>query len=351
MYKVSRSKILVGLLGLSALSFQSLASDLIIPNQFTSGTRAVAADVNANFDAGATAVTDNQTQITDLIAQITALTAMVNTNSETIAANVVTITLLEAENASLQADSVAGLAAVLTVGTDNQGNTAAIFSGVNLHLNNASGETGLINGLGNLVVGYDEQTANSTETCSLGTDLDQTTCENNGAIWSISHKSGSHNIIVGTRHNYSRTGGAVFGINNNISGDYSSVLGGAINTAGGFVSSINGGQANTASGQFSSISGGRINTAGGTNSSISGGVSGTASGKDSTVTGGFNNIASGAQSSISGGIGGIASGTNSTVTGGFNNIASGTQSSVSGGSSGEAAGNANWVAGSLFEAN
>jgi len=217
MKNMTRKLKTIASISLVILTFNSQASDLTIPNQFTSGTRAVAADVNANFDATAVSVNDNQAQLTDLIAQITALTA--------------TVTSLQAEVESLQADSVAGLSGVLSVGTDNQGNTAAVFSGVNLHVNNASGDTDTVNGLGNLIVGYDEETTNTWETCADGFYSDQTLCESNGEIWAASHKSGSHNLIVGRRHNYSQAGGMLAGASNNVLASYSTVIGGWFNTA------------------------------------------------------------------------------------------------------------------------
>lgn len=49
------------------------ASELAIPNTFTAGSRASAAQVNQNFQATATAVNDNSTKIDDAGARITAL--------------------------------------------------------------------------------------------------------------------------------------------------------------------------------------------------------------------------------------------------------------------------------------
>jgi len=62
------------------------------------------------------------------------------------------------------------------------------FSGVNVHVVNGTGTTdGTVNGLGNLIVGYNE-------TRGSGDD-----------------RSGSHNIVVGSEHNYSSYGGLVAG--------------------------------------------------------------------------------------------------------------------------------------------
>jgi len=349
-----------GLFGLLALSLSTQASDLTIPNQFTSGTRAVAADVNANFDAAAVAVTDNQAQLTVLIAQIAALTTAVNV-LQTDNSN------LQAEVDTLQADSVAGLSGVLAVGTDNQGDTAAIFSGVNLHVNNGTDDTSVINGLGNLIVGYDEGTPGSSLfVCSYGLYTNQTDCEGNGEVWSNNHKSGSHNLVIGRFHDYSQYGGFVAGEINDITGIASGVFGGRDNKATGDYSTVSGGKVNKTTGQFSSISGGQFSTASGESSSVTGGTENEALAQYSTVTGGILNQASGSGSSISGGQqniaseigssvsgggGNEASGSNSAVSGGVNNTASGELSSVSGGNNRDVIGIFDWRAGTLFEDN
>jgi len=370
---------MIASIGLLMMAFNSQASDLTIPNQFTSGARAVAADVNANFDAAAAAVTDNQTQLTDLIAQITALTATVNANSAT-------ITSLQTDNTNLQAevdalevvdtahaadiaiaigqssenqaslsglrnDLVAGLASYLTVETDNQGNPVAIFSGINVHVNNGLGTTSSINGLGNFIVGYDENTNDLQEECSIGIYQDQTTCESNNEIWAIAHKSGSHNIVVNSGHNYSRAGGLIAGINNSLLNDNASVTGGENNRATNISSSISGGDSNQASGEYSSISGGQSNQALGEYSSVSGGSSNTSSGPSSSVSGGSFNASSGSSSSVSGGNQNSANANWSSVSGGDSNVASGARSVISGGRSRTSSGDDDWVAGALFEDN
>ena len=48
------------------ISVSANAGQLNTPNSFSAGTPAVAADVNANFDAVETAVNDNDTRITGL---------------------------------------------------------------------------------------------------------------------------------------------------------------------------------------------------------------------------------------------------------------------------------------------
>lgn len=151
------------------------------------------------------------------------------------------------------------------------------LTGANLHIRSGSGSTdGAVNGLGNLIVGYNEIYPNQTRT-------------------------GSHNLVVGPYHAYSSFGGLVAGEHNTISGEYSSVSGGSNNTASGNTSSVSAGGLNTANGPASGVSGGCYNTTSSPYSSVSGGGGNTASGNASSVSGGLSNTASGAISSVSGG--------------------------------------------------
>jgi hypothetical protein len=152
-----------------------------------------------------------------------------------------------------------------------------IFSRANVHIENGEGATGgTINGLGNLIIGYNEPRY----------DPNTGTSDTSG-------RGGSHNLIVGPDHKYESYGGFVAGAFNNISGIGSSVSGGTSNTASGFGSSVSGGEENTAGGGWSSVSGGYQNSAGGRGNSPSGYYS--------SVSGGDGNTASGSNSSVSGG--------------------------------------------------
>ncbi len=176
----------------------------------------------------------------------------------------------------------------------NTGKTTIRFSGVNVQIVSGSGFTngvreswtsnGTVNGLGNLIVGYNEVRDSGNE------------------------KSGSHNIIVGARNNYPSYGGFVVGLGNTISGSYSSVSGGSYNIASGDASSVSGGHHNITRKDCSSVSGGSSNTAEDMFSSVSGGLYNTASGVYSSVSGGSYNTASGYSSSVSGGSSNTATG-------------------------------------------
>jgi hypothetical protein len=216
-----------------------------------------------------------------------------------------------------------------------------VITGANLRIVNGLGATETINGLGNLIVGYNEPPIVPPE-----------------------NRDGSHNIVMGTKNNFASFGGLVGGTNNEISGSYASIIGGTKNTASGDrstvsggggnsaigdISSVSGGANNTASGGFASVSGGQANRASGGASSVSGGNDNTASGFHASVSGGFKNSASGSRvSSVSGGDGNTASGEASSVSGGAGNTASGFRASVSGGFQRTAPGENNWAAGPLF---
>ncbi len=168
------------------------------------------------------------------------------------------------------------------------------IDGANLHIRHGFGHTDIVqNGLGNLIVGYNEERG-------LGAD----------------RRTGSHNIVVGMRNNFSSYGGLVVGYGSEISGEYASVSGGIGNTASGDSASVSGGRFNIANGWMSSISGGDSNEASGQYASISGGWDNIANGQCASVSGGINNQAIGAFSSVSGGRYNLASGKYSFVGGG-----------------------------------
>ena len=189
-----------------------------------------------------------------------------------------------------------------------------IITGANVHIRNGDEQTGTTNGVGNLLIGYNE------EPTSPGLNPGD--------------RGGSHNFVVGDRHRYSSFDGLVAGFANTISGPAASVSGGSHNTASGATASVSGGAGNTASGTQASVSGGQDNTASNDRASVSGGSHNTASGPAASVSGGSNNTASGLAASVSGGAGNTASGLAASVSGGFNDAASG---------------NFDWVAGTLFE--
>ncbi|RJQ46483.1 MAG: hypothetical protein C4538_06690 [Nitrospiraceae bacterium] len=239
------------------------------------------------------------------------------------------------------ADRVAALEALLANVT-RSGNDIYI-DGANLHVRSGSNSTfGTVNGLGNIIIGYNEL---------RGTDT----------------RTGSHNLVLGAYNDYSSFGGIVSGYWSSISGQYSSTIGGASNIASGNYAVAIAGENNTASGDFSLVSGGAVNSAvrnftatfGGLQNIagdpinplygqyavVSGGFLNLASGDTASVTGGSNNIASSYTSTVTGGDFNTASGPSSSITGGYDNTASGTNASVSGGENNTATGDYSSVSG------
>jgi hypothetical protein len=160
----------------------------------------------------------------------------------------------------------------------------------NLHLVNGLGSTDCTdeqgepipdcpNGVGNLIVGYNE-----SRVPSGGEDI----------------RTGSHTVVVGEQHNFSRVGGLVVGAVNTLSAD-STVVSGAFNTASGSLATVSGGLFNIASGNFVAVNGGQGNMASGNSSSVSGGFQNTARGEAAVVSGGVDNTAFGNLAVVSGG--------------------------------------------------
>jgi hypothetical protein len=165
-----------------------------------------------------------------------------------------------------------------------------VITGANLRIVNGLGATDTTNGVGNLIVGYNELRQELLPACSGSTEL-----------FCTDTRMGSHNIVVGRMDNFSRFGGLVVGDINAISGDFASVSGGNGNTASRDFASVSGGGGNTASGFASSVSGGESNIASSLLSTVSGGSRNTARDTYASVSGGQDNTASGAASSVSGG--------------------------------------------------
>jgi trimeric autotransporter adhesin len=171
-----------------------------------------------------------------------------------------------------------------------------IFSGANIHIVSGSGATndhGNPTGLGNLIIGYDEDPVNYFAGGPGG-----------GIPLSPGDRSGSHNLVIGVANRFTEaaSGGLVAGALNTIRSPGASVTGGELNTASGSLASVSGGIKNTASGIAASVSGGGANTAdGGEGASVSGGALNTASGSEAAVSGGFGNTAGGFASVVIGG--------------------------------------------------
>lgn len=182
------------------------------------------------------------------------------------------IAALQAEIATLQSQVATGtipnVGGYVTMDISTPGKPVLRVSGANVQVVNGLGSTASVNSLGNLIVGYDEvRPGTVAPECSLGYYYNtQTICTNNGGTWQINHKGGSHNLVIGPKHNYVRFAGFVTGEQNTINGDWASVSGGKSNTASGAGSSVSGGEGNASAGQRSSVSGGYLRVTGGNQS-------------------------------------------------------------------------------------
>jgi hypothetical protein len=169
-------------------------------------------------------------------------------------------------------------------------------SGANLQVVSGTGSTsGPVNGAGNLVIGYDEDSGQLRG--------------HPGA------QQGSNNLILGEENEFTSYGGIVASVLNNIRAPFASVLAGGENTASGVEAVVLGGVANTASWYEATVSGGARNSATGTESTVSGGDFNSANGSGSSISGGSYNVAGGG-TSISGGYKNTTSGLYSSIFGG-----------------------------------
>jgi hypothetical protein len=177
------------------------------------------------------------------------------------------------------------------------------FSGVNVQVVNGSGKQSTANGLGNLVVGYDETPGSQT---------------------------GSHNLVLGSQQIVEGIGGIIGGEKNKLSGNGNVVLGFENNASGFHFADVLGGRENTASGEYASVSGGHGGEAQFA-ASVGGGFGNVASGDYSFVAGGVKNQATTFEAAVFGGEYGIASGESAVVVGGRTDEATAKDSAVLGG--------------------
>jgi uncharacterized coiled-coil protein SlyX len=116
--------------------------------------------------------------------------------------------------------------------------TEMFITGANLNIRDGSGFTSgtpgtTPNGLGNLIIGYNECPA-----CPPAS------------------RSGSHNLVLGENNRYTSFGGIVASLGNSIAGPYATITGGGHSISSGLFSTVTGGTGNKVTAQSSSISGG-----------------------------------------------------------------------------------------------
>jgi hypothetical protein len=184
------------------------------------------------------------------------------------------------------------------------------FKGANIHIVSGSGVTddrGSLTGLGNLIIGYDEDPA----------AIDRPPL-NPG------DRGGSHNLVIGRWHRFGAFGR--FG-----AGAFGGLVAGEVNTIMSEAATVSGGFFNSATDLAASVSGGNSNFANGPEASVSGGFANSAEGPYASVSGGQFNRASGLAASVSGGERSNAIGFFASISGGSRNRATGPAASVSGG--------------------
>jgi hypothetical protein len=146
---------------------------------------------------------------------------------------------LETEVAALQANPALELGRYVTVDQNAENGLNGpnvIFKGVNVRIESGNGSTvDTETGLGDLVTGYDEDSANPT--------ID-------------ANRRGSNNLSVSADNEFTASGTIVGGHQNFTSANFASITGGAGNIASGEYTSVSGGVSNTASGMYSSVGGG-----------------------------------------------------------------------------------------------
>ncbi|GCL61185.1 hypothetical protein [Pseudaquabacterium pictum] len=195
------------------------------------------------------------TDVKQLTARSQAMGTQLNTQSATIASLQAALDQKIAETRS-HADNAANLARASAnaysdsrlapvsdklVHVSRSGNNLLI-NGANVFIRNGLGSTySTGNGLGNLILGYNES-------------------RNQGAA-NPDVRTGSHNLIAGSGANFTRNGAYITGINNTSNGHHASVLGGTGNIATGTYSVVVGGFNNQTTGNWATILGGRDRTA------------------------------------------------------------------------------------------
>lgn len=132
------------------------------------------------------------------------------------------------------------------------------FEGVNVQVVNGTGLTEEPNGLGNLIIGYQEPRC----------------CYEGNACWDSesNERGGSHNLVVGSRNNYKGTATLVAGDFNGTWEDRAVCVGGSFNLAFQEATAVVGGQHNHAFGELAAVLGGRQNSACEDFQAVAGGV-------------------------------------------------------------------------------
>jgi hypothetical protein len=187
------------------------------------------------------------------------------------------IATLQAQVKALQGNSVQALVPFVSVDPNPELGVAGpniVITGANVHIVNGMGPTPvsatpIINGLGNLVVGYNEWEAGAVPSPSRG---------------------GSHNVVIGRCHQFPATGfgNLICGENNTAKGEEGFVAG-YFNTTTALYTSILGGRNNQTTASYSSVVSGASNQANSDGAVVLGGCYNQENAAYSITLGGYNN--------------------------------------------------------------
>jgi len=201
------------------------------------------------------------------------------------------IAALQQQVETLQAQVIPGLSDHLSVVDDE----TLLVTGANLQVVNGNGITSSANGVGNVIIGYNEADSATNE------------------------RGGSHNLVLGRYNQYSSFSGIVHGLRNSVLNDESAVIAGSNNLVSGVRSAVMGGDQNTASGNKVVAIGGGNNEAKGSIAIALGGQENTVDLVGSVAIGGRSNQALGGYSVLVGGGDNITRGYKSVLMGGEHN--------------------------------
>lgn len=168
---------------------------------------------------------------------------------------------------------VAALEALLegVIRQNNAEGPALVFEGMNVQIRNGSGETEHANGLGNLILGYNESPV----------------VFNNG-------RTGSHNLVIGEGHQYCGVASVFIGEDHlELEGSEGNLYTGSSHLGTGKYNCACGGSENVLNGKWNAVEGGAYNTSYGEWCGVTGGMSNACWGAG-WVFGGLNNAAFGA---------------------------------------------------------
>lgn len=179
---------------------------------------------------------------------------------------------------------------------------AVFITSANLVVQNGTGSTGAVNGLGNVILGYDATRTDNPD---------------------LSPKTGSHDLVLGDNNGYGSTGQLVSGSRNYAKGQNAAIIGGSDAQASGPGAVVIGGYGGQSAGQASVAIGGHGVESGGAQAVAIAGWQASASGDQSLTLGGYRNGNAGASAVVVGGTSNTTSDFNTTLVGGRYNATNG----------------------------